>query len=217
MERSQCCPVFPDEPCIAVDLPGRVMKFASNHAQRPVTVPVETSASRSSDTGGLDITSRPCWTLRLPRNHSSVKSEWGPRAKPLISTFWSPGWRERRGNSARCVRPRIFGAAVRTARFGQATSSSSSKLIHGGLRYLEQYEFRLVREALPREVLLRAAPHIVEPLRFVLPHSGDLRPGWLIRLGLKSLSTICGARKTIARVRTHRPATQPGRAPQPKK
>ena len=65
------------------------------------------------------------------------------------------------------------------------TSRWSSKLIHGGLRYLEYYEFRLVREALiEREVLLRAAPHIVWPLTFVLPHSPEQRPAWLIRLGL---------------------------------
>ncbi len=68
---------------------------------------------------------------------------------------------------------------------GHATSSASTKLIHGGLRYLEYYEFRLVREALKeREVLLRAAPHIVWPLRFVLPHHKGLRPAWLLRLGL---------------------------------
>ena len=66
-----------------------------------------------------------------------------------------------------------------------ATSSASSKLIHGGLRYLEHYEFRLVREALmEREVLLRAAPHIIRPLRFVLPHEPGTRPAWMIRLGL---------------------------------
>lgn len=66
-----------------------------------------------------------------------------------------------------------------------ATSSASTKLIHGGLRYLEYYQFRLVYEALQeREVLLRAAPHIVRPLRFVLPHHKGLRPAWLIRLGL---------------------------------
>jgi glycerol-3-phosphate dehydrogenase len=65
------------------------------------------------------------------------------------------------------------------------TSSASSKLIHGGLRYLEQYEFRLVREALAeREILLRTAPHIVRPLRFVLPHCPALRPHWMIRAGL---------------------------------
>ncbi len=66
-----------------------------------------------------------------------------------------------------------------------ATSSASSKLIHGGLRYLEQYAFRLVREALAeREVLLRAAPHIIWPLRFVLPHRPEMRPRWMIRAGL---------------------------------
>jgi glycerol-3-phosphate dehydrogenase len=66
-----------------------------------------------------------------------------------------------------------------------ATSSASTKLVHGGLRYLEYYQFRLVYEALEeREVLLRAAPHIVRPLRFVLPHHKGLRPAWLIRLGL---------------------------------
>ena len=65
------------------------------------------------------------------------------------------------------------------------TSSASSKLIHGGLRYLEHYEFRLVREALAeREVLLAKAPHIVKPMRFVLPHQPHLRPAWMIRAGL---------------------------------
>ncbi|WP_076540577.1 glycerol-3-phosphate dehydrogenase [Shewanella sp. UCD-KL21] len=66
-----------------------------------------------------------------------------------------------------------------------ATSSNSSKLIHGGLRYLEHYEFRLVKEALAeREVLLRNAPHIIKPLTFHLPHQDHLRPAWMIRLGL---------------------------------
>ena len=66
-----------------------------------------------------------------------------------------------------------------------ATSSASTKLIHGGLRYLEHYEFRLVREALQeREVLLKAAPHIIWPLTFILPHHKKLRPWWMIRLGL---------------------------------
>lgn len=68
---------------------------------------------------------------------------------------------------------------------GSATSSASSKLIHGGLRYLEQFEFRLVAEALrEREVLLNAAPHLVHPLRFVMPHVPELRPAWMIRAGL---------------------------------
>ena len=66
-----------------------------------------------------------------------------------------------------------------------ATSSNSSKLIHGGLRYLEHYEFRLVKEALAeREVLLKKAPHIMWPMRFVLPHRPHLRPAWMIRIGL---------------------------------
>lgn len=66
-----------------------------------------------------------------------------------------------------------------------ATSSASTKLIHGGLRYLEHYEFRLVREALSeRDVLLDGAPHIMWPMRFVLPHDASLRPVWMIRAGL---------------------------------
>ena len=74
---------------------------------------------------------------------------------------------------------------VEMADLASATSGWSSKLIHGGLRYLEQYEFRLVREALEeREVLLDAAPHIVRPLRFVLPHDRTMRPVWMIRIGL---------------------------------
>jgi glycerol-3-phosphate dehydrogenase len=69
--------------------------------------------------------------------------------------------------------------------FASATSSASTKLIHGGLRYLEHYEFRLVREALQeREVLLAKAPHISWPLRFVLPHEPHLRPRWMLRIGL---------------------------------
>jgi glycerol-3-phosphate dehydrogenase len=67
----------------------------------------------------------------------------------------------------------------------QATSSASTKLFHGGLRYLEYYKFRLVREALiEREILLRAMPHISWPLRFVLPHHHSMRPSWFLRLGL---------------------------------
>ncbi|MCU6434055.1 glycerol-3-phosphate dehydrogenase [Undibacterium sp. Jales W-56] len=65
------------------------------------------------------------------------------------------------------------------------TSSASSKLIHGGLRYLEYYEFGLVRKSLiEREVLLRSAPHIITPLRFVMPHMTGLRPAWILRVGL---------------------------------
>ncbi|HWU85219.1 MAG TPA: FAD-dependent oxidoreductase, partial [Rhodocyclaceae bacterium] len=67
----------------------------------------------------------------------------------------------------------------------QHTSSASSKLIHGGLRYLEQYHFGLVRKALAeREVLLKSAPHIIRPLRFLMPHAPGQRPAWMIRAGL---------------------------------
>ena len=77
------------------------------------------------------------------------------------------------------------------------TSSQSTKLIHGGLRYLEHYEFRLVAEALAeREVLLRAAPHIISPLQFVLPHEPHLRPAWMIRAGL-FLYDHLGRRETL--------------------
>ena len=66
-----------------------------------------------------------------------------------------------------------------------ATSSNSSKLIHGGLRYLEHYDFRLVRESLAeREVLLHKAPHLIKPMRFCIPHRPHLRPAWMIRIGL---------------------------------
>jgi len=68
---------------------------------------------------------------------------------------------------------------------GAHTSSSSTKLVHGGLRYLEHYEFGLVRKSLAeREVLLRNAPHIVWPLRFLIPHDTSMRPVWMIRIGL---------------------------------
>ena len=76
-------------------------------------------------------------------------------------------------------------ALAEMADLASATSSASSKLIHGGLRYLEYYEFRLVREALAeREVLLRKAPHLIWPLRFVLPHVPGVRPAWMVRAGL---------------------------------
>ena len=84
----------------------------------------------------------------------------------------------------------------------EGTSSRSGKLVHGGLRYLEYYEFRLVREALiEREVLMRNAPHIIWPLRFVLPHSPEDRPAWLVRLGL-FLYDHLGGRKRLPGTRT---------------
>jgi glycerol-3-phosphate dehydrogenase len=82
------------------------------------------------------------------------------------------------------------------------TSSWSTKLIHGGLRYLEYYEFRLVREALiEREILWQIAPHIIRPLRFVLPHHAGLRPTWLLRLGLFLYDHI-GGRKLLPSTRS---------------
>src|SRR5712675_3491908 len=88
--------------------------------------------------------------------------------------------------------------------FASATSSASTKLIHGGLRYLEQYEFRLVRESLAeREVLLAAAPHIIWPLRFVLPIHSGLRPPWVLRAGLFLYDHI-GGRKILPPTRTVR-------------
>ncbi|MCW8974710.1 MAG: glycerol-3-phosphate dehydrogenase [Sedimenticola sp.] len=79
----------------------------------------------------------------------------------------------------------------------QHTSSASTKLIHGGLRYLEFYDFNLVRHALhEREVLLRSAPHIIYPMRFILPHHKALRPKWMIRIGL-FLYDHLGGRKIL--------------------
>ncbi len=81
----------------------------------------------------------------------------------------------------------------------QGTSSRSGKLVHGGLRYLEYYEFRLVREALiEREVLLASAPHIIWPMRFVLPHSKEDRPAWLVRAGLFLYDHLGGRKKLPA-------------------
>ena len=95
----------------------------------------------------------------------------------------------------------------------QGTSSASTKLIHGGLRYLEHYEFSLVRESLKeREALWAIAPHIIHPMRFVLPYVQGLRPRWLLRLGLFLYDHI-GGRKRLPATRTinlrNHPAGQP--------
>ncbi len=83
----------------------------------------------------------------------------------------------------------------------EGTSSRSGKYIHGGLRYLEYYEFRLVREALiEREVVLEVAPHLTWPLRLILPHSPQQRPRWLVRIGLFIYDHL-GGRKRIKRTR----------------
>jgi glycerol-3-phosphate dehydrogenase len=95
--------------------------------------------------------------------------------------------RDAAGRGARVV---LFEAAD----LARGTSSASTKLIHGGLRYLEYYEFRLVAEALKeRDVLWRIAPHIIWPLRFVLPHRRGMRPAWLLRAGLFLYDTIGGS------------------------
>ena len=81
------------------------------------------------------------------------------------------------------------------------TSSASTKLIHGGLRYLEYYDFRLVAEALrERELLVHAAPHIIRPLRFVLPQENAVRPWWMVRIGLY-LYDMLGGKMSLPRSR----------------
>lgn len=94
------------------------------------------------------------------------------------------------------------------------TSSRSTKLIHGGLRYLEYYEFRLVRESLiEREILWAIAPHIIHPMRFILPyHKGGTRPAWLLRLGL-FLYDHLGGRKELPATRTLDMRRDPASAP----
>lgn len=115
---------------------------------------------------------------------------------------------------ARDAAGRGYGVALAEAKdFASGTSSAATKLIHGGLRYLEHYEFRLVREALmERERLWAIAPHIIRPLRFVLPHHKGLRPAWLLRLGLFLYDHI-GGRKLLPATRTldlaHDPAGRP--------
>ena len=95
----------------------------------------------------------------------------------------------------------------------EGTSSASTKLIHGGLRYLEHYEFALVRESLSeREVLWGIAPHIAWPLRFVLPHRPGLRPRWLLRLGLFLYDHI-GGRKELPAAQSVQLARHPAGAP----
>tara|TARA_R110002110_G_scaffold66224_16_gene181690 strand:- start:220 stop:1758 length:1539 start_codon:yes stop_codon:yes gene_type:complete len=104
---------------------------------------------------------------------------------------------------ARDAAGRGFSVAVAEMNdLASGTSSWSTKLVHGGLRYLEHYEFRLVREALKeREILWKMAPHIIWPLRFVLPHHKDLRPAWLLRLGLFIYDHL-GGRRLLPPTRT---------------
>src|ERR1700748_3108714 len=90
------------------------------------------------------------------------------------------------------------------------TSSASTKLIHGGLRYLEYYGFRLFREALAeREVILGIAPHLVKPMRFVMPLVEDMRPAWMIRTGLFLYDHI-GGRTRLPKSERGKVERQPG-------
>lgn len=94
----------------------------------------------------------------------------------------------------------------------EATSSNSSKIIHGGLRYLENYEFKMVRKALKeREILLNIAPHLITPLGFVLPHAKHLRPRWLVRLGLFLYDNLYRSKLVPRTVSTSLEGTSAGR------
>ena len=109
---------------------------------------------------------------------------------------------------------------VEQSDLASATSSASSKLIHGGLRYLENYEFHLVRESLQeRETLMAMAPHLIHPMRFVLPHHEGLRPAFILRIGLWLYDHI-GGRKKLPATKTlnlHDPAEQSPLKPMYKK
>ena len=110
---------------------------------------------------------------------------FGPRLSTTVDLFVIGGGINGAGVARDAAGRGLSVTLVEQGDLAGATSSWSSKLIHGGLRYLEQYEFRLVREALrEREVLLRLAPHIIRPLIFVLPHDASMRPAWMIRAGL---------------------------------
>ena len=94
------------------------------------------------------------------------------------------------------------------------TSSASTKLIHGGLRYLEGFHFSLVRKALQeREVLLGTAPHIMRPLRFIMPHAAHLRPAWMIRAGLFLYDHLGGRSSSRSRRGTGAASCTPTRRP----
>ena len=129
------------------------------HARRRTRV--ERAARRRA---ALSLTAVPAETLRRPRRR----------------------WRhQRRGYRARCGGTRPSTVLCEQHDLASHTSSASTKLVHGGLRYLEYYDFVLVRKSLlEREVLLASAPHLAWPLRFVLPHDSHLRPAWMIRAGL---------------------------------
>lgn len=102
---------------------------------------------------------------------------------------------------------------VEQSDLASGTSSYSSKLIHGGIRYLENYDFRLVRESLhERELLLRNAPHLVRPMRFVIPHVASMRPAWMVKIGIKLYDFLAG-RSVLPRSRVLDLADDPAGAP----
>ena len=128
------------------------------------------------------------WHHHGHQDHASAccgGTSWGKTRRP-DRTSWSSAAAST-APASRATRPGrglVRSRCVEQGDLASATSSWSSKLIHGGLRYLEQYEFSLVREALQeREVLLQLAPHIIRPLLFVLPHDASMRPAWMIRVG----------------------------------
>ena len=132
---------------------------------------------------------------------------------PLVDLFVIGGGINGCGIARDAVGRGLSVALCEQSDLAQATSSASTKLFHGGLRYLEYYEFRLVREALiEREVLLRAMPHISWPMRFVLPHHSGLRPAWLLRLGLFIYDHL-GGRKILPGARTLDLTKDPAGAP----
>jgi glycerol-3-phosphate dehydrogenase len=102
---------------------------------------------------------------------------------------------------------------VEQSDLASGTSSYSSKLIHGGIRYLENYDFRLVRESLhERELLLKNAPHLVRPMRFVIPHVASMRPAWMVKIGIKLYDFLSG-RSVLPRSRVLDLADDPAGAP----
>lgn len=131
------------------------------------------------------------------------KSKKDPNAKPDHYDILVVGGGINGAGIARDAAGRGYSVCICDAGdFGGGTSSASTKLVHGGLRYLEHYEFRLVRESLmEREVLWQMAPHIIWPLRFVLPYHGGLRPAWLLRLGLFLYDNL-GGRKLLPGTKT---------------
>ncbi|MDZ7907750.1 MAG: glycerol-3-phosphate dehydrogenase [Gemmobacter sp.] len=131
-----------------------------------------------------------------------MTSESGPSAPGMIDLFVIGGGINGAGMARDAAGRGLSVVLCEKDDLAEGTSSRSGKLVHGGLRYLEYYEFRLVREALiEREVLLNAAPHIIWPMRFVLPHSPQDRPAWLVRLGL-FLYDHLGGRKKLPGTRT---------------